>query len=256
MAEKVEKKKNPYQRVAQDVESDAKSVESEEDKNNASTLMIAFLAMLVFALGNRIFGKLQTYPMYNYPLFMNMLSVILYVPLCFAYIIPMIWKYPNTVITTEQIQIPKYKFAVMGAYDSLAGIIQVFAVNYITNAGLIVLVQQSAIPISMIVSKLTLNSSYTMSQYVGAGIVLLGIFVVLIPQFTGHGDGADKAVDALSAAETNAQLMWYGRLPRSYISRSLYLSVLCALSFARSLHLSLVLFLSPLVPSISHTLSI
>jgi hypothetical protein len=100
--------------------------------------MIAFLLMLVFALGNRIFGKLQTYPMYNYPLFMNMLSVVLYVPLCFAYIIPMVRMHPD-VITLEQIQIPKYKFAVMGAYDSLAGIMQVFAVNYITNSGLIVL---------------------------------------------------------------------------------------------------------------------
>ena len=123
----------------------------EQEAENGSLLVVAFLVMLVFQLGNRIFGKLQTYPMYNYPMFMNLMSAFIYVPLCFMYIIPML-KYPE-VITKEQRDIPKYKFAIMGSYDSLAGIMQVFAVNFISNASLIVLVQQSAIPISMLISK-------------------------------------------------------------------------------------------------------
>ena len=123
----------------------------------------------------------MTYPMHNYPTFTNILSVFIYVPMCFIYIIPMIWMYGDTVITEEQKNIPKYKFAVMGAYDSVAGIMQVFAINYIASSSIIVLVQQSAIPISMLISFYMLNAKYSFSQYLGAAVVLFGIVVVLIP---------------------------------------------------------------------------
>ncbi|CAM9445350.1 unnamed protein product, partial [Ectocarpus fasciculatus] len=119
--------------------------------------------------------------MHNYPLFMNLMSSVIYMPLSFAYIIP-VQLFTDT-ITKEQTDIPKYKFAVMGFLDSLAGIMGVFAVNYITNSSIIVLVQQSAIPISMVISSITLNARYTNNQYVGAGVVLLGIAAVLMPSF-------------------------------------------------------------------------
>lgn len=196
-------------RPAKDIESRSNTEDEDSSaENKGNMLVVSFLLMLVFQLGNRIFGKLQTFPMYNYPLFLNMLSVVIYVPLCFMYIIPMM-RYP-TVITPEQRNIPQYKFAVMGGYDSVAGIMQMFAVNYISNSGLIVLVQQSAIPISMLISKITLNSTYTNAQYSGAGIVLLGILVVLLPNFVGHsthtGDGDETS--EMSTADSNAQLIW------------------------------------------------
>ena len=58
-----------------------------------------------------------------------------------------------------------------------------FAVNYVPSASLIVLVQQSAIPITMAISKMTLGARYTTAQYTGAGIVLAGIALVLSPTF-------------------------------------------------------------------------
>ena len=154
--------------------------DAEAAEANNTTLLVAFLAMLVFQLGNRIYGRLMTYPMHNYPNFLNMLAVFMYVPMCFIYIYPMLW-FGNS-ITTEQKEIPKFKFAVMGAYDSIAGIMQSFAVNYISNAGTIVLVQQSAIPISMAISVYTLGAQYSKFQYTGAVVVMVGIVVVLIPQ--------------------------------------------------------------------------
>lgn len=188
---------NTYQNTATNSNStnnlpkiDIKPLPVEEDKG--STLVIAFVLMLFFQLGNRIFGRLQTYPMHNYPIFMNMLSVFIYVPISFAYIIPMI-RYTN-VISKEQQEIPKYKFAIMGVYDSLAGIMQTFAVNYITNSSTIVLVQQSAIPISMIISKITLKAQYTNAQYLGAFVVLLGIVVVLIPTFSGNSSTDSNSI--------------------------------------------------------------
>ena len=59
------------------------------DDDNSSLLLWSFVAMTVVGLGNRIFGKLQTIPMYDYPFFNSLLSVFVYVPVCFAYIIPM-----------------------------------------------------------------------------------------------------------------------------------------------------------------------
>lgn len=165
-----------------------------------------FLLMLVFALGNRIFGRLQVYPMHNYPFFLSLLMVAVYIPVCFAYIIPAMYFTNN--ITQEQRDIPKYKFAVMGGYDSLAGLLQSYAVNYIASSSTVVLVQQCAIPISMIISSIALNSKYTMSQYIGAAVVMSGIVVVLIPNFTGS-----KEVDINGAAvDANSQLLWIGVL--------------------------------------------
>ena len=60
----------------------------------------------------------------------------------------------------------------MGFYDSVAGIMQTFATNYISNSGIIVLVSQSAIPISMVISKYFLKAEYTNAQYGGAAVVL------------------------------------------------------------------------------------
>ena len=63
--------------------------------------------------------------MYNYPMFLNMMSTFMYIPICFAYIIPMV-RFSNAISKAQQ-DIPKMKFGVMGALDSVAGIMQVFA---------------------------------------------------------------------------------------------------------------------------------
>ncbi|CAM9570727.1 unnamed protein product, partial [Ectocarpus sp. 12 AP-2014] len=145
--------------------------------------------MIFVGTGNRIFMKLQTYPMYNYPFFLTMLSTFIYVPVCFLYIVPMLAF--GSAITPAQRAIPKFKFAVMGLLDSVAGIMGVFAVNYINNAAMIVLLQQAAIPISMSISKMFLGATYTVSQYVGASVVIAGIIVTLIPTFFGHPAGGE-----------------------------------------------------------------
>ena len=72
--------------------------------------------MVFFQLGNRIFGRLETYPMHNYPMFMNILSVIMYIPLSFAYIIPVIFSLLFNFIAIDYspilvpLQKPKFRF--------------------------------------------------------------------------------------------------------------------------------------------------
>ena len=190
-----------------DAEDDDESSASDKDEKG-SVLVTAFLLMLVFSLGNRIFGRLQTFPMHNYPLFTNMLSVFIYIPVSFAYIIP-VQMYTN-IITKEQTDIPKYKFGVMGIYDSIAGIMQTFATNYISNSSTIVLVQQSAIPISMIISKYALSAQYTTAQYIGAAVVLAGIVLVLIPTFLQSSSSDSSTVASSSSGSGPNELLWIG----------------------------------------------
>ena len=44
------------------------------DTGKAKMLVISFIAMIFVGLGNKIFQKLETIPMYNYPNFLNLLT--------------------------------------------------------------------------------------------------------------------------------------------------------------------------------------
>lgn len=59
---------------------------------------------------------------------------------------------------------------------------QSLALDKINNGGLVVLLLQSAIPMSMLITRLFLKVKYRMSQYIGAMLVIAGIIVVLVPQ--------------------------------------------------------------------------
>jgi hypothetical protein len=107
----------------------------------------------------------------------------------------------NGGIPKEQLNLPYKPFAVMGGLDAIAGIMQVFAATYLPGPLIILLVslsifvcscppapqQQSAIPISMVISKYMINAQYNTYQYVGAAIVAVGIVVVLAPTISGGG---------------------------------------------------------------------
>lgn len=151
------------------------------ESKNQTLLLISFLAMIVIGLGNKIFQKLQTLPMYNYAYFLSIYVTFIYIPLSFAYIWPMIiW---GKQITKAQRDIPLYKFFIMGLLDGIAGVMQSFSVNYIPNGALIILLTQSSIPISMFVSRILLKAKYEKHNYIGALVVIAGLVVVLVPVF-------------------------------------------------------------------------
>jgi hypothetical protein len=157
--------------------------EGNEKKQDNQILMIVFIGMVIIGLGNKVFNKLMTIPMYNYPNFLNLLTSFVYIPVCFAYIIPMAhYGY----IPEEQFQVPKRSFAIMGALDAMAGIMQIFGSTYLPGP-LIILLLQAAIPVSMVISKYLVNATYNRYQYIGALIVAGGILIVLVPSITGGG---------------------------------------------------------------------
>lgn len=160
---------------------DAKREENSEEPDYV--LYAAFGLFVLASLGNRLFQKLMTIPMYNYPITVNLLSVSAYIPMSFAYIIPALYCTKDGPITPEQTAIPKSRFAVMGGLDCVSSLMQILAVNFIPNASTLVLLQQSAIPISMVISRLSFKHvRYDWYQIIGAAVVLCGISVVIVPQ--------------------------------------------------------------------------
>mmetsp|Transcript_24505 Transcript_24505/g.40565 ORF Transcript_24505/g.40565 Transcript_24505/m.40565 type:complete len:576 (-) Transcript_24505:417-2144(-) len=177
--------------------------EEEEEAGGGKTLAWLFVAMVVFGSLNKIYTKLQCYPMHDFPIFLSLISCAAYVPLCFAYIIP-VTKFTDW-IGAEQQAIEKHKFMVMGALDAISGVMSTFAVNYITNASMIILVQQSAIPISMAISAVLLQARYSAYQYWGALVVMCGIVVCVLPSL------------ASGVAGGTAEIIWMGVLVLSCV---------------------------------------
>lgn len=165
-------------------ENDEIVVDLQAKAASGNELVIYFCCMVGIGLGNKIFSKLETIPMYNYPNFLNLLTTFIYIPCCFAYIIPAARK---GWIPKEQLEMPRKPFAVMGALDACAGIMQVFSATYLPGP-LLILLSQAAIPISMVISKYLLKAEYNKFQYFGAVIVAGGIIVVLAPSLSGGGD--------------------------------------------------------------------
>lgn len=149
--------------------------------------MISFILMVGVGLGNKIFQKLQTIPMSNYPNYLNLMTTFVYIPASFAYIIPMM-RYGR--ISQEELNVPKKTFAVMGVLDGIAGIMQIFAATYLPGT-LLILLSQAAIPVSMIITKALLKVEYKWEQYIGAFVVAAGIACVLGPKMGDAGDGKD-----------------------------------------------------------------
>jgi drug/metabolite transporter (DMT)-like permease len=71
----------------------------------------------------------------------------------------------------ESPDFPKYKLAIMGLLDALAGIMMVFGGNR-TSGALQALLIQGVIPITMLLSFVFLRERYAWQQYIGAALVL------------------------------------------------------------------------------------
>ena len=174
--------------------------EKEQPWSDEFMLLLSFVSMVFVGLGNKLFQVFQTLPVHNYPNTLNLISTFIYIPICFGYVA----AFPSHV-TEEARRVPKKVFAIMGIYDAVGGVLVTFSVNFITKRTLIVLLQQTAIPISMIISRVSLNTRYNVYQYVGAVVVILGLVVVLYPSFASkeeqkQGGGSEMVWMALLVA--------------------------------------------------------
>jgi drug/metabolite transporter (DMT)-like permease len=127
------------------------------------------------------FLNLSSLDRYNYPTFLNLYATMFYIPISFAYILPMA-KFGSS-IPSSHFHMSKRPFFVMGALDSIGSCLQVLSSIYLPGK-LLVLLPQAAIPLSIVLSRWLLRERFTRFQYLGAGVVFLGILVVLFPIWT------------------------------------------------------------------------
>lgn len=122
-----------------------------------------------------------------------------YLPVSLAYVLPMM-KWRPDVITAEARAVPQKVWLIMGTLDSIAGVMQSLATAYLNTQGaLVVLLLQSAIPSSMLITKVFLKTKYKLYQYAGAAAVIAGILVVLVPQLTSGAAGGGSTTGIWSA---------------------------------------------------------
>ena len=97
-----------HQHLMGEAKKGSDSGESDEDgiaqANMNRNLAISFFSMVFVGLMNKVFNKLMTVPMHNYPNFLNLLCTFVYLPVCFSYIIPA--SYYGW-IPQEQLDMPK-----------------------------------------------------------------------------------------------------------------------------------------------------
>lgn len=170
--------------------------DKEADPKRARMLLIAFVAMLVVGVGNRVFSVLSGNALANYALFQNMATTFAYIPTSLLWIVPVYMRGGRKAL--EETNVPQVAWLVMGLLDSLASVLQALAIAHLSSeGGLVVLLLQSAIPASMVISYFSpLKARYKPLQYIGAVIVVAGLAVVLGPQL---GGGSDSGIPIWSA---------------------------------------------------------
>lgn len=150
-------------------------------QTNDWKLILSFICLVISGSANVVMTKLQAIPMFNYPIFLNLWINIMYIPICFAYILPVSrFGWFRDAIPLEHTKMSKKPFVIMGALDCFAYSMQIFASVYLPGP-LLVLLPQAAIPISMVLSRYVLQERFHRWQYLGAAIVLAGIAIVLEP---------------------------------------------------------------------------
>lgn len=168
----------------------------EEGKKGMSAVMkknlilfAAILATIVAGSANNILFYKISIPFQNYPFFLVLYSSVFSVP-TFWFIVALIllvprWKH---YITREMMAFALWKFAVLGLLDSIQGILGFFSDPHVPGATQ-QLVLQITIPITMATTVVALKTRYTIGQYIGATVIIVGIVVDVIPAFADPSSG-------------------------------------------------------------------
>ena len=134
----------------------------------------------------------------NLEFFVTEWTILLYVVLAAA-VLAYRWLF-TALITDEQKAYPQRKFALMGLMDAIAGLCSSLGGAF-TSGQTQVILNQANIPVTMLLSRSFLSSSYTSTQYIGAALIVAGSLLAAVPS-TGSSDGSGGGSSTL----------WYGPL--------------------------------------------
>ena len=129
------------------------------------------VALLAASVLNQLYFKKITSVMPNYSLFLNLLTSSVYVPF-FGLIVAYNWGgYPAALR-----RFPQRKFVVMALIDALSSALMLIGGTY-TPGSTQVILGQTSVPISMLLTFICLRVRYSSNQIAGAVIVLLGVSI-------------------------------------------------------------------------------
>jgi drug/metabolite transporter (DMT)-like permease len=146
-------------------------------------LFLLFFLVVLFGLLAKVFNKLVTEPMINYPYFTNLwLTVLTLLVMLLCYLVPrqLLKKKGGSQPTPPPARVPQKWLLLFGLLDSVSGLLLSFGATYVPG-DLMVLLMQCTVPISMASSIIITGAKYSPLKYLGAVIVLAGIAVVVVP---------------------------------------------------------------------------
>jgi len=164
---------------------------------------IVVLMIIVIGSGalNRVFSKITTQPMQNYAFFLTIFNDLAYV-ICYGTILAIRWA--MGIVTKESLAYPFNKepmppdsckggvrqiwdnmwalkyFVIIGLMEGLANILNTICNVYVSGI-MGSLATQLVIVFAMPVAIIMLNARYTVTQVVGAVIVLIGSLIAIVP---------------------------------------------------------------------------
>eukprot|EP00211_Chloroparvula_japonica_P002652 CAMPEP_0119127852 /NCGR_PEP_ID=MMETSP1310-20130426/6237_1 /TAXON_ID=464262 /ORGANISM="Genus nov. species nov., Strain RCC2339" /LENGTH=508 /DNA_ID=CAMNT_0007118135 /DNA_START=538 /DNA_END=2064 /DNA_ORIENTATION=- len=165
------------------------------------TIVDYVLAVLV-SIGLMLFSTMQIvsfkrlgYAFEPYPYFILLSVSFMFVPIYFT---GMFFVYMTTggfVPETTTLWFKRH-FVIIGFCNAMNGVLLIFAVPY-TPGTIQAIFTQAIIPFVMIISVVTLKTRYTIFQYVGAVVIVVGVLVTLVPQFTNAEEGDVESTGGL-----------------------------------------------------------
>lgn len=98
------------------------------------------------------------------------------------------YRYRQGKITKSMLAFPQRKIALLGGLDTLYNVLSSLPIAAIGGTVANV-TSQAVLPFNMLLSWLVLKYRFVPTHYIGAVLVLYGVCVRLLPQFTGSGEG-------------------------------------------------------------------
>eukprot|EP00698_Gefionella_okellyi_P025947 TRINITY_DN9727_c0_g1_i1.p1 TRINITY_DN9727_c0_g1~~TRINITY_DN9727_c0_g1_i1.p1 ORF type:complete len:403 (+),score=77.37 TRINITY_DN9727_c0_g1_i1:101-1309(+) len=144
------------------------------------------IAVIVLGTVNRVMYKYVTIPMKQYTYFLSNFNATCYTILYFTIFFG---RFFMKKITPDMLREARrkswWKILIIGTMDSLGNVLGLIGAAHLSGP-LIVLLPNGTILFTIIVSMIILKQRYNVWQLLGAGIILSGVFVTILPEVLGQ----------------------------------------------------------------------
>ena len=178
------------------------------------TLFLCVAALVCLGTIVTVTSKVMTIPMANYTAALTLETVFAYIPLTFFY---MAIKHRRGLLRRSDLQYPWRPVTIVAFLYALGQVLFIYGTQY-TSGPVQVILSQSAIPFSMVISKYMLGSTYRKRHYCGALLVFSGILLTVCASSLGK-----EEIDSFEAGWIVGYILsWLPYVTYTVYSESLY----------------------------------